>query len=155
MLFRSREEAIKQSIELENRIPVIFSGEFLIGASHVFRNQLNETSKNFSTYSPLPELNHHLLEGLKNPKDKNLTVLFLESDLYSEKLKKRIELTKTVVEKNQIPYLSYKAGSPDKLGQTMEVLSLGGYLTFYLSMLYNQDPSLIPWVDYFKEQLKK
>lgn len=150
-----RTEAIKLANNLKNRIPVIFSGEFLVGASHVLRNQFNETSKNFSTYSPLPELNHHLLEGLKNPLDKNLTVLFLESDLYSDKIKKRIQLTKDVVEKNQIPYLSYKAGSPDALGQAIEVLSLGGYLTFYLSILYNQDPSLIPWVDYFKEQLKK
>ena len=150
-----RDEGIRLAQNLKNRIPVIFSAEFLVGASHVLRNQFNETSKNFSTYSPLPELNHHLMEGLKNPKDKNLTVLFLESELYSDKLKKRINLTKDVVEKNQIPYLSYKTGSPDKLGQAMEVLSLGGFLTFYLSILYDQDPSLIPWVDYFKEQLKK
>lgn len=150
-----KEEAIRLSKLLKDRIPIIFASEFLVGTAHVLRNQFNETSKNFSAYSPLPELNHHLMEGLKNPKDKNLTVFFLESDLYSDKLKKRIELTKNVVEKNQIPYVSYKAGSPDKLGQTMEVLSLGGYLTFYLSMLYDLDPSLIPWVDYFKENLNK
>lgn len=150
-----RDEAIRLAQGLKDRIPVIFSAEFLIGTSHVLRNQFNETSKNFSAYSPLPELNHHLMEGLKNPKDKRLTVLFLESDLYSDKLKKRIELTKDVVKKNHIPYLSYKTASPDKLGQALEVLSLGGYLTFYLSILYDQDPSLIPWVDYFKEQLKK
>ena len=149
-----RDEAIKLANSLINRIPVIFSAEFLIGTSYVMRNQFNETSKNFSAYSPLPELNHHLLEGLKNPKEKNLTILFLESDLYSEKLKKRVELTKDVVKKNEIPYLSYKAGSPDKLGQAVEILSLGGFLTFYLSILYDQDPSLIPWVDYFKEHLK-
>jgi glucose/mannose-6-phosphate isomerase len=150
-----RTEAIRLAQSLKDRIPVIFSGEFLVGTSHVLRNQFNETAKNFSAYSPIPELNHHLLEGLKNPENKNLTVLFLESDLYSEKLKQRIQLTKDVVSKNNIPFLSYKAGSPDKLGQAIEVLSLGGYLTFYLSILYDQDPSLIPWVDYFKQQLKK
>lgn len=148
-------EAKSLANKLINRIPVIFAAEHLIGTAHVLRNQLNETSKNFSAYSPLPELNHHLMEGLKNPENKNLTVVFLESDLYNDKLKKRVELTKDVVEKNDIPFVSYKAGSPEKLGQVIEVLSLGGFLTFYLSMLYDQDPSLIPWVDYFKEQLKK
>lgn len=148
-------EAKSLSAKLTNTIPVIFAAEHLVGTAHVLRNQLNETSKNFSAYSPLPELNHHLMEGLKNPENKNLIVFFLESDLYSDKLKKRIDLTKDVVEKNNIPFVSYKTGSPDKLGQAIEVLSLGGFLTFYLSMLYDQDPSLIPWVDYFKEQLKK
>ena len=37
----------------------------------------------------------------------------------------------------------------------LNVLSFGGYLTLYLAFLYGQDPSLIPWVDYFKEQLEK
>lgn len=149
------DEAMKLAESFKDTIPLIFAGEFLVGAAHVLRNQFNETSKTFASYSPLPELNHHLMEGLKNPKDKNLTVLVIESDLYSEKIKRRIELTKDVVSKNNIPLQTYKAGSPDKLGQVLEVLSFGGYLTFYLSILYDQDPSLIPWVDYFKKELSK
>lgn len=149
-----KEEAIRLATALINKIPVIIAAEFMIGATHVLRNQFNETSKNFSSYSPLPELNHHLMEGLKNPHDSKLTVLAIESKLYSQKLQKRMQLTKEVVQKNNISTESYLAGSPDKLGQVLEVLSLGGYLTFYLSILYGQDPSLIPWVDYFKEKLK-
>ena len=150
-----KDEAIKLAESFKETIPLIFAGEFLVGAAHVLRNQFNETSKTFASYSPIPELNHHLMEGLKNPINKNLTVLVIESDLYSEKIKKRIELTKDVVKKNNISLHSYKAGSPDNLGQVLEVLSLGGYLTFYLSILYDQDPSLIPWVDYFKKELSK
>jgi glucose/mannose-6-phosphate isomerase len=150
-----RSEAIKFSQNLYERVPVIFAAEHLVGTAHVLRNQFNETSKNFSSYSPLPELNHHLMEGLKNPKDSRLTVFSIDSDLYSERIKKRIELTKDVVSKNNVPFISYKAGSPEKLSQVLELLSFGGFLTFYLSILYDQDPSLIPWVDYFKEQLKK
>lgn len=149
----AKQKARELAANLHETIPIIFAAEFLVGNAHVIRNQLNETAKLFAAYSPLPELNHHLMEGLKNPKNKNLSVLFINSSLYSEKIKKRVELTKDVVSKNGIPYFEYNAIGETKLSQALEVLSFGGYLTFYLAMLYGQDPSLIPWVEYFKEKL--
>lgn len=136
-------------------IPVIFAAEFLKGNAHVFRNQINETAKSFSTFSQLPELNHHLMEGLKNPPDKKLITLFIESNFYSDVLKKRIFLTKDVVGKNHTTALTYQAEGSTKLSQVLNVLSFGGYVSFYLALLYNQDPSLVHWVDYFKEKLAK
>jgi glucose/mannose-6-phosphate isomerase len=150
----SKSKAQDLANKLLNSVPVIFVSEHLVGNAHVIRNQFNETSKSFAAYSPIPELNHHLLEGLKNPENKNLHVLFICSDLYSEKTTKRIELTKDVVSKNGIPYSEYKAEGDTTLSQVLNTLSFGGYLTLYLGLLYGQDPSLIPWVDYFKEKLK-
>lgn len=137
------------------RIPVIFSAEFLKGNAYIIRNQCNETAKSFSAFSELPDLNHYLMEGLKNPSDKKLSVLFITSDLYSDELKKRVKLTKDVVEKNGVPCMEYKAVGDSSISQMLNVLSFGGYLSLYLAFLYKQDPSLIPWVDYFKEQLAK
>lgn len=156
---RGNQEQIKTAAkqlaeEIYGSIPVIFSAEFLQGNAHILRNQFNETSKSFSAFSPLPELNHHLMEGLKNPPDKKLLVLFISSDLYSDKLKKRVELTKDVVFKNDIKWGEYQPKGSSKLSQVLNVLSFGGFLTYYLAMLYGQDPSLIPWVEYFKEQLE-
>lgn len=140
---------------IDGFIPVIISTEFLSGNAHILRNQFNETAKSFASFSGLPELNHHLMEGLKNPLYKKLKVVFLESDFYSDKLKIRLDLTKDVVSKNNIEQLSFKAEGKTKLSQMLTVLSFGGYLTLYLAFLYGQDPSVIPWVDYFKEQLEK
>ncbi len=155
----SQEEIKKRAQELAKKIhgtiPVIFAAEFLSGNAHIISNQFNETSKSFSSFSLLSELNHHLMEGLKNPPDKKLFILFISSDLYSDKLKKRVELTKDVVSKNGISWDEYKPAGSSKLSQVLNALSFGGYLTYYLAMLYGQDPSLIPWVEYFKEQLEK
>lgn len=150
-----KQKAAELAKELQERIPVIFAADFLVGNAHVIRNQFNETAKTFSTYSPISELNHHLMEGLKNPKNKNLTILFLKSNLYSDIIKKRVELTKEVVSKNGVPYLEYETVGDSKLTQALSTLSFGGYLTLYLGLLYGQDPSVIPWVDYFKENLHK
>lgn len=150
-----KSSAIEIAQKIQNTIPVIFASEFLQGNAHILRNQFNETAKSFSAFSPLPELNHHLMEGLKNPMDKKLTIIFLTSNLYSSVIGKRVELTMDVVVENNIAYIEYQAKGTSQLSQMLNVLSFGGYLSFYLAILYGQDPSQIPWVDYFKEQLKK
>lgn len=143
------------SQKIQGTIPVFFSAEFLKGNAYIMRNQHNETAKSFSAYSELPELNHHLMEGLRNPPDKKLTICFLNSDLYSDSIKKRIDLTKDVVSKNNIKWIEFNAFGSSKISQMLTTLSFGGYLSLYLALLYGIDPSLIPWVDYFKEELLK
>lgn len=149
------EQAKATAEKLKGYIPVVFAAQHLTGNAHILRNQFNETSKSFSAFEDLPELNHHLLEGLKNPKEKKMKMLFIDSSLYSQKIKKRVELTRDVVFKNQVEYEEYKPIGETPLSQILEVLSFGGYLTVYLAFLYEIDPSIIPWVDYFKEQLTK
>lgn len=150
-----KHHAMKIAKKLQGYIPVTFAAEHLIGNAHIMRNQFNETAKSFSAFEDLPELNHHLMEGLQNPKDKELYFLFLESSLYSDILKKRISLTKDVISKNNIEYTSFDALGTTKFSQMLCVLSFGGFTTVYLALLYGLDPSLIPWVDYFKEKMKE
>ena len=149
-----KNEAKKLAPLLQNKIPLLVAGEFLEGNAHIARNQLNETAKSFSEFAVLPELNHHLMEGLKYP-TKDITALFLNSSLYSDKIRRRVELTKDVIQKNGLNVLEYNAKGNSKIAQVLNVLSFGGFLSLFLSLLYEEDPSLIPWVDYFKEQLKK
>lgn len=156
---KSAREGIKSQAEelakqMKGYIPIIFGAEHLVGNAHIIRNQFNETSKSFSAYEDIPELNHHLMEGFKNPKDKKLKTIFLASDSYPDKIKKRLKLTEDVVEQNGVEYLEYRPAGKSKLAEVLNVLSFGGYLTLYLAFNYGQDPSLIPWVDYFKKQLE-
>lgn len=142
------------SRKLEGKIPVIVSGEHLSGNAHIIRNQFNETAKNFSAFANLPELNHHLIEGLIRG-SKDLVFIFLKSNLYSGKIQKRFNLTKEVVEKNNVSTEVIEVLGEGKLSQVFYALGFGGFLTFYLAILYGQDPSVIPWVDYFKHELEK
>ena len=148
-------QAMKIAKSLYETIPVIFAAEFLKGNAHIMRNQCNETAKSFSAYSELPELNHHLMEGLKNPKNKKMTILFINSALYSDVLQRRIALTQDVVKQNKISSLVYETKGATAISQMLNTLSFGGYLSLYLALLYGQDPSVIPWVDYFKKKLKQ
>ncbi|MBI2411173.1 MAG: hypothetical protein HYV32_04750 [Candidatus Kerfeldbacteria bacterium] len=157
---RANQEATKQQAmaiaqQIQQTIPVMFAAEHLGGNVHILRNQMNETAKSFAAYGELPELNHHFMEGLKYPQDKKLTVIFINSSHYSAHLQKRMALTKEVVSKNNIAWVEYQAAGSTKLAQMLNVLSFGGYLSLFEAFIYGLDPSLIPWVDYFKEQLRQ
>ncbi|MFA5413226.1 MAG: SIS domain-containing protein [Patescibacteria group bacterium] len=145
----------KISSALKNKIPIIVASEFLSGNGHIMANQINENAKNFATYFELPELNHHLMEGLKNPaaNKQNLKFILINSGLYLPRNQKRYKILKTVLTKNKINFIEYRPVEKNKLLQTFEILSLGSYLSFYLAMIYNIDPSPVPWVDFFKKQL--
>ena len=140
-----------------DRVPVITTAEHLTGSAHVMANQINENSKNYSEIRVIPEINHHLMEGLQFPKSNTSNLLFFNvlSDLYLPKNQKRITITEQIMEKNDIVHINHKLEAPTKLTQALELILFGSYTGFYLSMLNNQNPSPIPWVDLFKEQLKK
>ncbi len=147
------DEAKELAKELLGYFPIIMSSGFLNGNAHILRNQFNETSKTFSAFEDIPELNHHLMEGFKYPDKLPARVLLLSSNLYDLRHLKRLDLTKDVINKNNIKTLTYSPRGTTKLSQSLNALSFGGYVTFFLGILYGEDPSLIPWVDYFKEQL--
>ncbi|HYD35845.1 MAG TPA: SIS domain-containing protein [Vitreimonas sp.] len=145
------------AFELHDRVPVVTISEHLEGVAHVFANQLNENSKTFAEYRVVPELNHHLMEGLQFPKNNEHNLLFVtaHSDLYGTSNQRRMELTEQVLEQNHIEYRTYQAKAATKLEQAFEFLVFGSYTSFYLALLNNQNPTPNPWVDWFKAELKK
>ncbi len=147
--------AKKLAQKIYGKIVIFISSGHLVGATHVVNNQQNECAKNLSFDVSLPELNHHLMEGLKFPSNNpaGVYVIFIDSDLYEERIKKRVKATMDVVAKNKIDYSSFKPSSSDELSQAFELIQFGGYLNYYLALLNKIDPLPIPWVDYFKIQL--
>lgn len=146
----------KIALKLYDKTTVLVGSEFLTGNLRAIQNQVQETAKNFCAYFELPELNHHLMESLENPKriKKDLFFLFFESNLYHKRIIKRYAITRDVVKMNGVGLVSYKLKSKDKISQGMEMIVFGSYLSFYLGALYGANPLKIQWVDYFKKRMK-
>ncbi len=148
---------VQLSASLVGRSAYVVAAEHLIGAAHAVSNQLNETAKTVATYFAIPELNHHLMEGLGNPKQnvRRTTFLMLQSNLYSPRIQKRFRLTADVVQKNGAKVLPIRLTSHSRLAQAIEMLVLGGALTLGLGLRYHVNPAEIRWVNYFKNKLGK
>ncbi|KKQ43116.1 MAG: Bifunctional phosphoglucose/phosphomannose isomerase [Microgenomates group bacterium GW2011_GWC1_37_8] len=145
------------STKLIGKIPVIIASEHLTGTAHAIKNQLNENSKTFSLVFDIPEANHHLMEGLINPKKirELLVFIFIKSSLYSKRVLKRYPITLDVVEKNGLECHVYSPYSQQKLSQVFETFIFGSMVAFNLAKEYKVNITEIPWVDYFKEKMKK
>lgn len=155
LYLKATNEAKKLAKQLANRELILIGGSLFAGNLQTLRNQSCETAKNFASYLILSDMNHFSLEGLKKPSNnkKRLAVLCFNSDLYSQKIKKRLELTKTVIKNNGIPVLSYTPSGTSALAQSFDLLQFSSWLTYYLSLHNHVDPLTVPWVDWFKKQL--
>lgn len=157
---KTKMETIKQTAKqqasvYQNVIPIIFSAEHLNGNAQIFRNQFNETSKTFSAYYLVPDLNHHLMEGLQFPKESKLRFIALQSKNYTPKNHKRMALTIDVVKQNKHIIDIYETTGDTIFDDFLEIIAYSSYLTLYLGLLYDQNPAVNHWVDYFKQQLAK
>lgn len=143
--------------KLKNYEIIIIAGEHLAGNAHIIRNQFNETAKNLAFYNLLPELNHHFMEGLSHPDSiKNkIKILLFNSSLYSDKIKKRVNLTTEVIEKNKIDVESVDCQGETKLEQVLWTMLFGGFVSYFLSIENKENAQIVPWVDYFKKRLNE
>lgn len=147
--------AKKLASSLVGRIPIWVAAEHLAGVSHATRNQTNENAKNYADRQDLPELNHHLMEGLGFPatnKD-TMAAVMVKSNLYHPRIQKRVELSAEVFQKSGIPVHFVDLESTEPLVQAFEMLHKNSYVAYYLCLLNGIDPSPIPMVDFFKAKL--
>ncbi len=147
--------AKKLARKMLGKIIAFAAARHLSGPIHVVKNQLNENAKTFASRFDVPELNHHLMEGLRFPKKNqdNLFFFLANSKLYHPRIQERMVLTEEVIGKNKVPTYLWQATAKSRLDQAFELIQFGAYVNFYLSMLYGIDPAPIPWVDYFKAKL--
>ncbi len=141
---------------LAGKTPIIVGAEHLYGNAHIMTNQINESAKQRCYYFALPELNHHLLEGLQFPAatKKGLFFVFLFSKNYYSRNQRRFVLTQQVIGKQGIGSLKVELGG-GKIKEAMQLLGLGGLLSYELAKLNRVEPDKIPWVNYFKKELGK
>ncbi len=145
------------AVLLKNRAVLFMAAEHLVGNAHAAANQMNENNKRLAVSFALPELNHHLLEGMKLPtsNERGLLAVIFNSNLYDARVSKRVAITRTVLAQNNIAQVEYLLAEAKPLLQAFEAIVFSSYLSYYGAILEGMDPTAIPYVDFFKKQLKK
>lgn len=143
------------SIKNKGQAIMIVTANHLNGIGKISANFLNETSKTFSSFFSIPDMNHHFLEGLSFPislKD-HLRFVLINSSLYPEIIQKRFKITENVLIKQNYQLTVIKPESTDIISQVFESLVFFIMISYYLSIVNKQNPGTNPWVDFFKKQL--
>lgn len=143
--------------EIQGDTCSFIASEHLKGAAYAARNQVNEISHQNASFFDIPEMNHHYVEALHKPAvfKRPGAYLFLMSNHYHARNQKRYQVTKAILKKLTIKSLDYELLTSKKLSQALEVVNLGGFVSFYLSILDRKDPGPEPWIIWFKKKLKQ
>ncbi len=152
-----RNPAKQLSVRLYQHLPVVYGAGIASEVARRWKTQLNENSKAWSFYEVFPELNHNAIVGYQFPAElaSKLFVVLLRSPLLPERLQLRYQVTCQLLEQARIDYQIVDGDGDDPLGQVMSMILFGDYVSYYLAILYQVDPSPVKAIDFLKEQLAR
>lgn len=156
-LAKDNKLVVQMTQKIYGTAPIFVTAEHLTASAHIWRNFFNETSKNIGFLYEIPEMNHHFLDSLSYPAEikPNLSFIFIKSELYNERNKKRMEITRQVIKKSGFNDISITLSSNSKINQAWELIIIGSLVSYHMAKIHGANPSSNEFVDYLKEQLSK
>ena len=141
--------------QLMGRWVMVFGADILEPVARRWKTQVNELAKAWAQFELLPEADHNALAGLAQPEAglASATALFLRAQSYNPRNLLRAELTKQAYMLEGLNTDFVDAQGESALAHMWTTLHLGDYVAYYLAMLYEIDPTPIPALQGFKEQL--
>ena len=128
---------------INNKLPIIISADYLSSTANRWKTQLNENSDIVAITDNLPEMFHNSIEGYDSSvlKQANPYFLLLTSNMYNEYITKKFNQLKDLLKKHLIPYREIKSVGNSKLSQLFSLLILGDYISYYLAIGNKIDPN--------------
>ncbi len=143
--------------KLYGHLPVIYGGGILAEVARRWKTQINENSKAWAFHEVFPELNHNAVVGYQFPAElaQKILVIMLRSASLPQRIRLRYEVTSQLLERAGVSHQIVDSEGTSPLSQIMSQVLLGDYVSYYLAMLYEIDPSPVDTIAYLKEQLAK
>ncbi len=155
----SRSNPAKQlAKKLDGRIPIIFGSTGTTGAAALrFKTQLNENSKMTAVVGLFPELDHNEIVNLSALKkdDHNFSLVVLRDEEDPERVKKRIEITKSLVSRQLGGASEIASRGRSKLARALSLIFFGDLVSIYLALLQEIDPTPVDVISRLKKELKR
>jgi glucose/mannose-6-phosphate isomerase len=122
-----------------------------------WRSQIAENSKALSSSHVFPEMNHNEIVGWEFPEAvlRNLKVIMLRDKNDHPRTQMRIDISKTIIKKSGAEIFELERENPCLLVRLFSLIYIGDFVSFYLSILNNIDPTPVKQVEYLKKELAK
>ncbi|MEI8143692.1 MAG: bifunctional phosphoglucose/phosphomannose isomerase [Candidatus Berkelbacteria bacterium] len=141
------------AMKLAGKIPVVWADEKMYSVGVRFKTDLNETAKNFAFCEQLPELNHNAIAGIVFPKNA-VHILQLSSNFASTEIATRHLVSAEILKNNAISSDMIKfVGTKTRVEEMLLGCLFFDWVSYYVAILNQQDPSDIANVKYLKGKL--
>ena len=142
--------------QIYDRVPFIVGAQHLTPIAKRWKNEINENAKTFAFAEEMPEFFHAAAVGIDFPMTAadNFFFLFLESNLYKRKIKKAMILFQEILKEKKICFERVPVVGKTILAEMMTGLLLGDWVSFYLAILNNIDPTPVKNIEIIKKRLR-
>jgi glucose/mannose-6-phosphate isomerase len=150
--------ALQMAKRLQGKLPVVYSATDRLDAVNVrWRGQICENSKHLAFGHVLPEMNHNEIVGWKVDRElmKKMAVVFLRDVGTHSRVRVREEITKGIVRKKASTVLEVWSEGSSLLARIFSLVYAGDWVSYYLAILNNEDPTPVRVIDYLKGELAK
>ncbi len=148
-------DAKKLAKRIENKIPIIYGHSIYNAVANRWQTQFNENEEVLSWYGAFPEMNHNEIVGWHGDENtSNFIPILLRDKKEPKKINKRIELTKELVFQEEVDdIIEVWTDADTQLARILSLVYLGDYLSIYLALLREKDPSPVKIIDELKDRL--
>ena len=136
------------------KTPIIYAPYQLKIIAKNWKIKINENSKTPAFWNYFPELNHNEMVGFTNPINKFI-IIFLRDKNDSKQINKRIAITAKLFSEKNIENIIIDIEGNDYLEKFLTGSILGDWVSYYLALSYNQDPTPVDMVEDLKKLLEK
>ncbi|MEK7818178.1 MAG: bifunctional phosphoglucose/phosphomannose isomerase [Bacteroidota bacterium] len=149
---------IELAKEIFGKLPIVFSSADRIDSVNIrWRGQINENSKSLAYGHFFPELNHNEVVGWESLKGmmKNSHIIYLRDKEDHKRVALRMEITKDIIGKYADGITEVWSEGKSLLTRIFSLIHFGDWVSFYLAMLNNVDPTPVKKIDYLKQKLSE
>jgi glucose/mannose-6-phosphate isomerase len=151
----SANAAKKLAERCHGKLVVVFGADSMAPVARRWKGQVSEIAKAWAQFEELPELDHNSIAGTKFPKEiiDRTVVVFLQSSFDHPRNALRVKITRDIMNQQGFHTELVQGAGASSLAQMYTALHFGDYMAYYLSMLYEIDPSPVEVIEGLKKRL--
>jgi glucose/mannose-6-phosphate isomerase len=133
--------------------PVIYASNKFRALAMIWKIKINENSKVPAFWNRFPEVNHNEFVGFTNPQCKFKIVMLKDSDDHPRNLM-RYDITAKALKERGVDSKIIEMQGENVLEKIFSTIALCDWVSYYLALEYEQDPTPVDMVEDFKKWLQ-
>ena len=141
---------------LYGKLPIIYAPQELEAIAMRWKGQMNENGKSLAYYSVYPEMNHNEIEGWKHPSalTEQCHVIQLRDPIAPSQTQRRMDITAELIQPHTGGITQVDSLGSSLLARLLSLVAIGDWASFYLAILYEQNPTPVRRIEELKRRLE-
>ena len=141
---------------LHGKFPIIYAPQELEAIAMRWKGQMNENSKSLAYYSVYPEMNHNEIEGWKHPAalTRGCHIIQLRDPIAPSQTQRRMDITAELIQPHTAGVTQVHSEGSSLLARLLSLVAIGDWTSYYLAILYEQNPTPVGRIEELKRRLE-